>query len=301
MKTVNYILILLCAISIVSCKEAAQKGIGKGTKEIMEKASKKVIAQSAQEISEKTIKEATGEIAEHTAKRSLKEAMKSNNELKILYNAAYKRIGKDFTDGLATKTTKNGIIIYSEQYPTSKIIMRNNVIVARAGSLVDAGPINEFLVDILPNKIYVVDDVFRYKTDDLGRVVFCECDRTKAYKLYGNKRNPQRNRDVQKRIVEALDGKFDHNGKSLDDGGHLFSRNSGGPNELINQIPLDREVNQHGLWKQCESIEEQAIKDGKNVISSRKLLYQGTCKRPYAIEFTYIIDELKTTIVIPNE
>lgn len=104
----------------------------------------------------------------------------------------------------------------------------------------------------------------------------------------------------KKRILKSLDGRFDKEGHALDDGGHLFANNTGGPNELINQVPLDREVNQHGLWRQCEMTEEKALKSGQQVTSIRKLLYKEDCKRPYAIEFTSVIDGVKNTIVVSN-
>lgn len=47
-------------------------------------------------------------------------------------------------------------------------------------------------------------------------------------------------------------------------------------------------------------MEEQALKEGKEVISNRKLLYKGDSKRPYAIEFISKIDGKETRVVVEN-
>ena len=96
-------------------------------------------------------------------------------------------------------------------------------------------------------------------------------------------------------VVEKLDGK-----KGFDDAGHLFANTTGGPNELINQIPMNAETNRNGLWRQMERIEEEALKAGKKVHSYRKLLYHGNSMRPYAIESITEIDGVITKTIIPN-
>ena len=102
-------------------------------------------------------------------------------------------------------------------------------------------------------------------------MITCTGERSKAFNSI--ERNTQRNSDIQKYIVESLDGR-----KGLDDGGHLFANNTGGPNELINQIPMSRELNQHGQWRELERMEEKALKEGKEVFSQRNLLYRGSEK-----------------------
>ena len=124
-------------------------------------------------------------------------------------------------------------------------------------------------------------------------MITCTGERSKAFNSI--ERNTQRNSDIQKYIVESLDGR-----KGLDDGGHLFANNTGGPNELINQIPMSRELNQHGQWRELERMEEKALKEGKEVFSQRNLLYRGSEKRPYAIEFISKIDGKETRVVVEN-
>ena len=197
------------------------------------------------------------------------------------------------TDGIVVNATEKGVEMASRDFPNSAIRMSKNLMIGRAGSLKNSGPMNEFLNHLLPQKKYIVDECFVYDTDALGRVAEGVADRTKAFKSI--QRNTQRNTDIQKYIVESLDGR-----KGLDDGGHLFANNTGGPNELINQIPMSRELNQHGKWREMERMEEKALREGKQVTSKRKLLYRGSEKRPYAIEFTSIIDGKETSVLIEN-
>lgn len=167
------------------------------------------------------------------------------------------------------------------------------MVTGSAGSLKNEGPMNEFLNFIMPNKTYIVDVCFVYKTDNLGRITECSAKRTKAYQSI--ERNAQRNTHIQSAVVERLDGR-----KGLDDAGHLFANTTGGPNELINQVPMASELNRTGKWRELERIEEDALKAGKDVVSSRKLLYKGDSKRPWAIEFTTKIDGVETKTLVEN-
>lgn len=289
------LVILIFIFALSSCDKIAQKVISSSTKEVAET----VVEKSAKEVTEgavkKGIKEVSGEIAETAVEKSLKEMLTSGPTYKKFYDDFVSRISKEFADGVAVKSTKNGVELVSKDFPTSAVKLQNNIIYGKAGSLIDEGPVNQFLNVLLPNKTYIVDDVFIYQTDDLGRVLSCQVDRTKAFKTLAGKRNPQRNTDVQRLIVEKLDGKV-----GLDDGGHLFANTTGGPNELINQVPMAKSLNRNGQWRELERIEEDALKQGKSVVSQRKLLYKGTEKRPYAFEFITIIDGQKTKTIVQN-
>ena len=70
------------------------------------------------------------------------------------------------------------------------------------------------------------------------------------------------------------------------DGGHLIARNTNGPNEFINQVPMLEEINQYGRWRELERIEEEALNAGKNVVSKRVIL----SRNPTAIKFISIIN-----------
>lgn len=288
---------LLLILTFTSCDNLAKaiaSKIGRNTaKEAIESVSK----ETSEAISKKAIKKISEEAAENLSQKavakSLKEFITSNHTFRPLYENFAQRINKEFADGIIVSSTKNGIEMISKDFPSSAIRMNNNLLIGKGGSLKNAGPMNEFLNHLLPNKKYIVDDAFIYKTDNLGRVVSCTGDRCKAYKTI--ERNAQRNSDIQKYIVNSMDGRV-----GLDDGGHLFANNTGGPNELINQVPMSRKLNQHGQWRELERMEEKALKEGKKVFSQRNLLYHGKEKRPYAIEFISKIDGTETRVLVEN-
>lgn len=289
MKKVVLLVTLICAFGLVSCRKTASKLVGKGTEETIEAVAEK----AAKTAAKKGAKELAEETSEKIVRKTLKELAASDKTYKKLFDNFSERLGEEFAEGITTKTTKEGVELASKEFPVTKIRVNKNVLTGTAGSLKGAGPMNEFLNYIMPNKTYIVDGCFVYKTDKLGRVVECSAKRTKAYKSI--ERNAQRNTPIQKAVVERLDGR-----KGLDDAGHLFANTTGGPNELINQVPMASELNRTGKWRELERIEEDAIKAGKEVVSSRKLLYKGDSKRPWAIEFTTKIDGVETKTLVEN-
>ena len=293
----RFITVVAVALSLVSCENLARRVVSKAGKNVAKEAVEKAGKETAEVASRKVAKEVSGEVAEKALKgaigKSMREMATSNTAIRSLYDNFSSRISKEFADGIVVNATEKGVEMASRDFPNSAIRMSKNLMIGRAGSLKNSGPMNEFLNHLLPQKKYIVDECFVYDTDALGRVAEGVADRTKAFKSI--QRNTQRNTDIQKYIVESLDGR-----KGLDDGGHLFANNTGGPNELINQIPMSRELNQHGKWREMERMEEKALREGKQVISKRKLLYRGSEKRPYAIEFTSIIDGKETSVLIEN-
>lgn len=309
MKKNNWItvfVIVLSSLCFTSCTKVFNKTTSLFGKEAVEKIAKKSAKEISEEVTTKSaktttkaiqkgIKEISEESLELATKKSLKELAKSNTIYKELYDDFVSRISKEFADGISVQTTKEGTMLFSKEFPTSAIKIRKNIIHGKAGSLIDEGPVNQFLNTLLPNKTYIVDDVFIYQTDDLGRVISCQADRSKAYKVLAGRRNPQRNSDIQKLVVNKLDGKV-----GADDAGHLFANTTGGPNELINQVPMAKSLNRNGQWRELERLEEEALQQGKTVISQRKLLYKGNEKRPYAIEFITKIDGQETKTIVQN-
>lgn len=312
-KFLIYCLLFFISLSFSSCKaietgftklgsKIGGKVTKKSLKEVVEESGEVFILKDAREFAEegaekasrKAIREALEEGGEKVAQKTLKELASSDKVLKELYEhlSKSKYISKDFADGILVDVTEDGIRIFSRDFPNSFIRMNKKTIICKAGSLVDSGPMNEFLNHLLPNMTYIVDDCFIYTTDKYGRVISAVADRSKGKLL---KRNPRRNTDVQKKIIDMLDGR-----PGKDQGGHLFTNNTGGPNELINQVPMNAKSNMNGEWRRLEKNEEAALSQGKNVTSHRKLLYRGTEKRPYAIEFTTIVDGKKTTSVVKN-
>ena len=290
-------IIFLVCMFVSSCERIVSKTASKlgkkAGKEYVEKASR----EAAEKIGGMAAKELSSEAAEKGVKsvitKSLKEYAASNHAFKGLYDRFTNRISREFADGIVVNTTEKGIEMVSRDFPNTAIRITKNMMIGKAGSLKSSGPMNEFLNHLLPNKTYIVDGVFVYKTDDLARVITCTADRSKAFKTI--ERNPQRNSNIQKYIVESLDGKI-----GLDDGGHLFANTTGGPNELINQVPMSRKLNQNGHWRKLERLEEKALKNGKDVVSQRNLLYRGNEKRPYAIEFITKIDGVETKTIVKN-
>ena len=279
-----FMMVFTCCL-LSSCDNVASKIAKKGASKVESSIAKKAVKELSEEGLEMAGKKA--------ATKALKEMATSNTALSTLYESFSKYISRDFADGVVVKSTKEGLELASKDFPNSAIRMSKNIITGKGGSLVKSGPVNEFLNHLLPNKTYIIDDSFIYKTDDLGRVISCSADRSKAFGKI--ERNTQRNSDVQKFIVNSLDGK-----PGLDDAGHLFANNTGGPNELINQVPMSKSLNRNGQWRELERIEEEALKSGKKVSSQRNLLYRGSEKRPYAIEFITKIDGVETKTLIQN-
>ena len=276
----NFFILAASLILLVSCSSFAKKS------------AKRFAKQTGKEATEQVLQEMV-EIGE---RRTLKELATSSKLMKTLFDGLESIVSRDFADGIVVTKLSDGIIeLVSKDFPASKIMMnlKTNTIECAAGSLKNAGPVNQFLNYLLPNTTYKVDGCFTYITDNLGRVKTALGDRSLASSTI--QRNTQRNSDVQKMVIDMLDGN-----RALDDGGHIFSNTSGGPNELINQVPMLRTSNQHGKWRELERIEEEAIKAGKKVVSERKFLYKGNSTRPYAIEFTYIINGQKMTTVVKN-
>lgn len=230
---------------------------------------------------------------EAVGKKTLRELTAVSKEFKQLYESFSSRISKEFADDIAVTQEKQWTRMFSKKFPNSEIKTSGSTVVAKAGSTKSSGPVNEFLNHPLKNKTYMVDDAFVYETDDLGRTAVAWADRTKAYNTIS--RNTQRNSNIQKDVIRRLDGR-----EGLDDAGHLFANNTGGPNELINQVPMSRELNRNGQWRKLEQMEEKALAAGKDVKSGRRVIYQGESKRPSAFEFISIIDGEETRLLIEN-
>lgn len=263
------------------------------TRETSENITEGVTESTTKKIAKELAAEAGEVMATKTISKSLKELASSNKTLSFFYDIFQRRINQDFADNIMVSIADNGISLISKDFPNSAIRVNKNIVIGKAGSTKISGHVNEFFNYLLPNKSYMVDDAFIYNTDNLGRVVNCSADRTKAYRTI--ERNSQRNSSIQNMVIDILDGR-----KGYDDAGHLFANNTGGPNELINQVPMSSSLNRHGKWRELEMIEENALKEGKSVISKRNLLYRDKAKRPYAIEFVSIIDGIETRTLIEN-
>lgn len=182
-------------------------------------------------------------------------------------------------DGSTRITARNGMEHCS-------VIVKGRIVKGNSGGFVDDGNLNEFFNEHIPNMTYIINDHAIYKTDKLGRVVSAEADRTKM--AISSRRINGRDTKTESRVVEELGGK-----RGIDDGGHLFSKNSNGSNNTINQVPMNKAINRNKDWRKFEETEEKYIRSNHHVRSSRKLLYKGNNLRPYAIKVTFWVDGKK--------
>lgn len=181
-----------------------------------------------------------------------------------------------------TELSDEIIKISSSKWEKSKCyVKKNDFVEAESGSRKDEGPQNEFLNYLLPNKTYIVDGYTKYITDNLSRVVLVISDR--------NKNNIVNHEEPHKKTTDRVRKE----GVEGDEAGHLISRATGGANEKINLVPMNKEINHEdrdGVWWNLEQLESAALKLGKGIISIRQLLYKENSKRPYTIVSTTIID-----------
>lgn len=301
MKKNVIILLGLMVLSLPSCDKLASKAIKGAVKQSGDKIIERGAREAAEEAAEKAAAKAgtklTAEAMENSvesaAKIAFRDLAKSDNAFKKLYDDFSSMISKDFADGISSRVTREGVELASEEFPNSAAKISKTTVIAKSGSLKNSGPVNEFLNHLIPGKTYMVDDAFVYNVDNLGRVASCSADRTKAFTTI--ERNTQRNTDIQKLVIDKLGGTH-----GMDDAGHLFANTTGGPNELINQVPMAKTLNRNGQWRELERIEEEALKQGKKVVSQRRLLYHGDEMRPYAIEFISKIDGVETKTIVKN-
>ena len=223
-------------------------------------------------------------------KEALEYLTEHNPELKELIEKIIRnpRTKTDW-DKFVVEVSEDGKIFLSHrEWPNSIVEIDGNIVRAVAGAknpkVYDGVnyALNEFLSHRLPNKTYIVDDYMTIVTDELGRV-------KETTAVFEKSKIIQRNRGnlpEQTRIVESQGGVI---GK--DDGGHLIQMGMGGPNELINQVPMNGQMNKGGIWRKVEQFEiEQGWEQGKKVITKRRPLYKGDSGRPVAIEVDVIVD-----------
>lgn len=252
----------------------------KGAKETSEKATKEFAEKGARTILKKEGKEAMEYLSEH------------NPELRELIEKIIKnpRTKTDWDRFVAEMSEDGKILLSHKDWPNSIIEIDGNIVRAVAGSknpkVYDGVnyALNEFLSHRLPNKTYIIDDYMTIVTDELGRV-----KETTAFFEKGKVIQRYRgNLPEQKRIVESQGGDI-----AVDDGGHLIQMGMGGPNELINQVPMEKTLNESNakLWRKVEQYEEkEGWEKGKKVITKRKPIYKGNSPRPSEIEIDVIVD-----------
>lgn len=176
---------------------------------------------------------------------------------------------KDFKreDVTITRTEDSAHLVWNN-FKETAIEIKGDKIYANAGSLNENGKLNQFLNHFIPNKTYIVDKgVFEYKTDSFGRVESSKAELTAAKEIG---RNETRDSTTQTLVSsKGIDGK--------DDGGHIVANQFKGPNEAINQVPMNEFVNRNGEFKNLESEIKSILENPENteVIHESKIHYEN--------------------------
>ena len=153
----------------------------------------------------------------------------------------------------------------------------------------------------MPNKTYIIDGTSTFKTDELGRTVSAEQDRTIPTDDVKTDLD-----DDRRKLVDKFKDGLDSN---KEDAGHILQKNQGGIDEVINLVPMDKEWQRSGgEWRSLESREETIIKEAQanganEIISRRELIYDSDSKRPSKIKLETIIDgkvEISETVDCPS-
>lgn len=184
--------------------------------------------------------------------------------------------------------------IYFKGTKTSMEI-EGDVIKAQPGSFTvngkSYGQVNKFLSNPLPDKTYLVEDgLITYRTDKLGRVKYIKCESSDLYNSLRHK-NIIRNGTYDSKDKDELFAKWNMPGSdnSQYDYGHLVRRELGGPNELINALPMKKSLQRSGSeWFKLENDEINACKAGKKVSSEMKITYLENGK--YEISVKKVMD-----------
>ena len=287
--------LLFCVVALLlllSCDKLSRFLDKEGTSDVVEK--------EGVRSDEETSEEATEEVAEKAANVVLRKEGREASEYLSEHHPELKELIEKIINNPRTKTdwdkfavelTDDGKIFLSQvEWPNCHIEIDGSVARAVAGAKnpkvyegVNYG-LNEFLSHRLPNKTYIIDDYMTLWTDELGRVTETKAvfEKDKIVQRYRG------NLPEQKRIVESQGGDMD-----TDDGGHLIQMGMGGPNELINQVPMEKTLNESNsrIWRKVEQFEiNEGWENGKKVITKRKLFYQGNSPRPSEFEIDVIVD-----------
>ena len=240
-------------------------------------------------ISKKIVKEYTGEeVFEIVSKKGYKNLSDLIRKFEGYYGSSMS------PKNLVLQELEDGTlrIQYKGSSPASfsALEIKGNTIYAKAGSLPGENSAqNQFLNNVLPNMNYVIDDVFFYKTDKLGRVIEAYVDRSEL--LIKNIRREGRASEIQREIRKNYPGH---------DGGHIFDMGSGGPNEILNQVPMESKFNRNGEWKKLENLEKKAVAEGKDVKIKRIIKYSDDSTRPVEFLTELTIDGETQIITLVN-
>jgi len=130
---------------------------------------------------------------------------------------------------------------------------------------------------------------FNVITDEFGRV---KEFRSQKVDFFSGDRSGYR----QGRSVDNNNGV-----RGLDDGGHLYARQWGGPPEGINIVPMNKHVNRHGWWRNMEKRINRELEAGNSVTDYIvKPLWEIQSRRPYGFEISYVVNGIKHYVYVDN-
>ncbi|MFC0323941.1 DNA/RNA non-specific endonuclease [Gallibacterium melopsittaci] len=146
------------------------------------------------------------------------------------------------------------------------------------------------LDNVEPNTIYELSNGNKIETDEKGRVILYEFTPV----LTEKERTSQDSAKTKEVGNQGIDG---------DEGGHIQAHSLGGDSSYSNLFPQNQNFNR-GEYKKLENTLREAVKEGKDVTVTVKLIYddpQQPEKRPSKLEVTYVIDGKPTIVTFKNQ
>ena len=301
------------------------KELGEGAlKTMSKKFAQQIGKSSSKEFQELFIKrlgtESTQEVGEWTAKKTLKESAAKNIAKKQAAKTAARLTGADAfkalddipmikevseqlqkkspayfkTEKLYVEKVGKSKVVGFEGTPSKIEISPNGTIRAKGGSTANAGPMNEYLNNPLPNTKYETEGgLLNFHTDQFGKTAYVECHSSELHKTM---KNTPRSRLAEKNSTQLVQKKGGQ--KGIHDSGHLQANATGGLNESINLLPMKRGKNRGGPWKKLELKELNAIKNGQDVWSRKWITYNPDGS--YSIKVELTIDGKTITRTFPD-
>lgn len=289
------------------------KELGEGALKTMSKEFAQQIGKSSsKEFQELFIKrlgtESTQEVGEWTAKKTLKESAAKNIAKKQAAKTAARLTGADAfkalddmpdikkqvvklqqqspanftTDKLFVEKIGKSKVVGFEGTPSKIEISPNGTIRAKGGSTANAGPMNEYLNNPLPNTKYETEGgLLNFHTDQFGKTAYIECHSSELYKTMKNNPRGTLAEENKTPLVKKKGGR-----QGVHDSGHLQAKATGGLNESINLLPMKIGKNRGGPWKKLELKELNAIKKGQDVKRRQWITYNPDGSYSIKVELT---------------
>ncbi len=138
--------------------------------------------------------------------------------------------------------------------------------------------------ELMPEVTYVLNGSV-YKTDSLGRIVYCR---------YTPQCTPENPRDPNAQLQAGGQDR-----RPGDQGGHIVGRDLNGDGGAGNMVAMDSRINQSD-YKRMENDVKSALADGKDVAVTTRFSYTGDSKRPDIITTTVTTDHKDTVYKFDN-